>query len=166
MLQPVVRRTWAPRGQTPIHYSWDRRDRLSVISAISVSARRRRLGLYFDIHDHNIRTDDFEYFAACLLQRLPHGIILVIDRLPAHRSAARRLLERFSRRVQIEWLPPYAPDLNPDEQVWKRTKYDDLANYIPDDAKALSQAIRRSIRRTRSQQPLLRSFFEHAKLKL
>jgi len=60
MLQPVVRRTWAPKGKTPIHYSWDRYDRLSVISAITVSPKRQRLGLYFDIRDHNIVTDDFE----------------------------------------------------------------------------------------------------------
>ena len=166
MLQPVVRRTWAPRGQTPIHYSWDRRDRLSVISAITVSPQRRRLGLYFDIHDHNIRTDEFEHFVVGLLQRLPHGIVLVMDRLPAHRSAARRLVKRFPRRIQIEWLPPYAPELNPDEQVWNHTKYDDLANYIPDDIRALRRAVRRSIRRSRGQPKLLRSFFQHAKLRL
>ena len=166
MLQPVVRRTWAPQGQTPIHYSWDRRDRLSVVSAISVSAKRRRLGLYFDIHDHNIVTDDFERFVETLLRRLQRRIILVIDRWSVHRSGARRLLRRFPCRIHIEWLPAYAPELNPDEQVWKHAKYDDLANYIPDDIRALGRAIRRSIRRSRGQQPLLRSFFQHAKLGL
>ncbi len=166
MLQPVVRRTWAPQGQTPIHYSWDRRDRLSVISAITVSARRRRLGLYFDIHDHNIVTDDFESFVATLLRRLRRPIILVMDRWSVHRSGAKRLRNRFGRRIRIEWLPAYAPDLNPDEQVWKHTKYDDLANYIPDDIHQLGRAICRSIRRSRGQQKLLRSFFQHAKLKL
>ena len=166
MLQPVVRRTWAPRGQTPIHYSWDRRDRLSVISAVTVSPKRRRLGLYFDIHDHNIVTDDFEQFVAQLLRHHPKGILLVIDRWQVHRSGARRLVERFPRRVRIEWLPAYAPELNPDEQVWKHTKYDDLANYIPENVIALGQAICRSIRKTRTQQSLLRSFFEHAKLNL
>ncbi len=166
MLQPVVRRTWAPEGETPIHYSWDRRDRLSVISAISGSAQRGRLGLYFDIHDHNIVTDDFEGFVATLLRGLQRRIILVIDRWQVHRSGAQRLLRRFPRRVQIEWLPAYAPELNPDEQVWKHTKYDDLANYIPDDLRALGRAIHRSIRRSRGQQQLLRSFFQHAKLGL
>ena len=166
MLQPVVRRTWAPEGETPIHYSWDRRDRLSVISAITVSAKRRRLGLYFDIHDHNIVTDDFERFVETLLRCLQRRMVLVIDRWSVHRSGARRLLRRFPCRVHIEWLPAYAPELNPDEQVWKHTKYDDLANYIPADIKALGRAIRRSIRRSRGQQSLLRSFFQHAKLGL
>ena len=145
MLQPVVRRTWAPQGQTPIHYSWDRRDRLSVISAISVSPLRRRLGLYFHVHAHNIRADDFERFVADLLRRLPHGLILVMDRWQVHRSAARRLIERFARRLRIEWLPAYAPDLNPDEQVWRHTKHADLANRVPEDVQTLGRSVRRSL---------------------
>lgn len=166
MLQPVVRRTWAPRGHTPIQHSWDRRDRLSAVSAITVSPRRRRLGLYFDIADHNIVTDDFETFVVAVLRRLGHSIILVMDRWQVHRAAARRLRRRFPRRVEIEWLPPYAPDLNPVEQVWNRTKYTDLANYIPDDILSLGQAVAASIRSTRSQTSLLRSFFRHCRLGL
>jgi len=166
MLQPVVRRTWAPQGQTPVHYSWDRRDRISVISAISVSPRRRRLGLYFDICDHNIVTEDFEQFVAELLAHLRRGVILVMDRWQVHRSGASRLVQRFAQRLDIEWLPPYAPELNPTEQVWMRAKYVDLANYIPEDVRELSRAVRRCVRRTRSQQKLLRSFFKHAKLNL
>jgi transposase len=166
MLQPTVRRTWAPKGKTPIHRSWDRRDRLSAISAVTVSPQRRRLGLYFDILDHNVRTDDFEQFVVDLLRRLGRPIILVLDRYAVHRCAAKRLARRFGQRVQIEWLPAYAPELNPDEQVWNRAKYTDLANFIPDDVERLGQALADSLRRTRSQQSLLRSFFKHAKLTL
>ena len=166
MLQPVVRRTWAPQAQTPIHYSWDRRDRLSVISAISLSPKRKRLGLYFDVQDHNIVTDDFETFVESLLRRLGRRIILVIDRWQVHRSGARRLLARFSRRLEIEWLPAYAPELNPTEQVWARAKYVDLANFLPNDVLELGRRISHSIRHTRTQQKLLRSFFQHAKLKI
>jgi len=166
MLQPTVRRTWAPKGQTPIHYSWDRRDRLSVISAITLSPQRRRLDLYFDVFDHNIITDQAEAFVAALLEHFPKGIILVWDRWSVHRSATRRFAQRFPRRLHIEWLPPYAPDLNPDEQVWNRTQYTDLANFIPDDVDQLSRAVRKSLRRTRPQQTLLRSFFKHAGLPL
>ena len=166
MLQPTVRRTWAPRGQTPIHYSWDRRDRLSVISAVTLSPQRRRLGLYFDVFCRNITTDQAEPFVAALLEHFPKGIILVWDRWSVHRSAARRLAQRFPRRVHLEWLPAYAPDLNPDEQVWNRTKYTDLANFIPENIEQLSRSVRKSLRRTRSQQTLLQSFFKHAGLPL
>lgn len=166
MLQPVVRRTWAPKGQTPIHYSWDRRDRLSVISALTVSPRRRHLGLYFDIHDHNIDTDTFESFVRGLRQRVHRRIILVLDRWSVHRSGARRLVERFGSRVQIEWLPPYAPDLNPVEPVWSHTKYADLANYIPDDLDSLADEVIGSLEQTGEDQHLLRSFFHCADLRL
>lgn len=166
MLQPTVRRTWAPRGQTPIHYSWDRRDRLSAISAVTVSPRRRRLGLYFDILEHNVLTDDFERFIAFVLRRLGRPLILVMDRWSVHKSAARRLSIRFPKRICIEWLPAYAPELNPDEQVWNHAKYTKLANYIPDDIDTLGHALAEVLFDLREEQPLLRSFFKHAGLPL
>lgn len=149
-----------------MYYSWDRRDRLSVISAIAVSPQRRRLGLSFDLHDHNVDTDAFEAFVRWLRQQLRRRILLVLDRWSVHRSGARRLQTRFGAKVQVEWLPAYAPDLNPVEQVWSHTKHADLANYIPDDVNALADAVVHSIERTRNSQSLLRSFFRHAKLNL
>ena len=105
-------------------------------------------------------------FVGAVVRRLGRGIILVMDRLQVHRSAARRLQERFPKRVHIEWLPPYAPELNPVEQVWGQTKHRDLANYIPDDLGELRGAVARSLRHTRGEQYLLRSFFRHAQLNL
>jgi len=114
----------------------------------------------------NICAEDFERFVVHVLGHFPRGIILVVDRWSVHRSAARRLRQRFERRLGMEWLPPYAPDLNPAEGVWNQTKYADLANYLPQDVQALRRAIGRSIRHTAGQQALLRSFFKRAKLRL
>ena len=166
MLQPVVRRTWAPKGQTPIHYSWDRRDRLSVISAITASPKRRHLGLYFDIHADNIDTDTFESFVRWLRHRVRRRVILVLDRWSVHRAAARRLLQRFGWKVQIEWLPAYAPDLNPVEAVWSHTKYADLANFIPQTVESLSHEVAASLSHAADDQQLLRSCFHCAKLRI
>lgn len=166
LLQPVVRRTWAPRGETPLLACWDRRDRLSVISALTLSPERRRLGLYFDIFDHNIVADDFEELIARLLGRIGHPITLVMDRWQVHKAAARRLQKRFGRRVKIEWLPAYAPELNPVEQVWSHTKHSDLANYAPDNVLQLGRSVADSLRKKKSSQPLLKAFFQHAKLRI
>jgi len=166
MLQPTVRRTWAPKGQTPIQYSWGKRGRLSAISAISVSSRRRRLGLYFSIQDSNIKLDDFEAFVSLLLEHFPKGIMLVLDRWLVHRWAERRLRKRFSMRIALEWFPAYAPELNPIEQVWNYSKYSKLANYIPDDVSVLEKAVCDSIKHIRSQKSLLRSFFKKTGLKI
>ena len=124
------------------------------------------MGPYFALHDHNICTPEVETFLADLLEHLPHGLIAMLDRSQPHRSAARRLLGRFPRRLWMEWLPPYAPELNPDEQVWTRTKHTDLANFIPENINELGQAIEDSFEETKMCQPLLRSFFQHAKLEL
>lgn len=166
MLQPVVRRTLAPRGHTPILECWDRHDRLSVISALTLAPGRRRIGLYFDIHDHNIRAEEVYRFVQEVRHRLRRKIILVLDRWGVHRAAVRRLLARHADRIDVELLPAYAPELNPTEQVWNHTKYADLANYIPDDVDALTGQVAGSIWETRSTPSLLRSFFREAGLAL
>jgi transposase len=107
-----------------------------------------------------------ENFIYQLLGCLRQGIIVVMDRWQVHRCAARRLLARQLRHLCIEWLPAYAPDLNPVEGVWGRTKYADLANFIPDDVAQLKYAVRQSLRHTSAEQSILRSIFHHAKLKL
>lgn len=164
MLQPLVRRTWAPEGQTPVLYSWDRHDRLSVIAGLSLSARSRRIGLYFAIHDKNVTAEEAEAFLREVQRSLGRKLIVVMDRWSVHRKAARKLFG--DRRFWIEWLPPYAPDLNPVEHVWNHTKYGDLANYVPDDLPDLEIELDRSIDRTRKRPELLRSFFHAADMEL
>lgn len=166
MLAPTVRRTWAPKGHTPIMRSWDRRDRLSVISVLTCSPKRHRLGLYFSIENNNIRADDFEAFVAELLKHFPVGIILVIDRWMVHRSGVRKLKARFGSRVDVEWLPSYSPELNPVEQIWNHSKNSQLANFIPDNVEHLEEAVEDTLQVQSRQQNLLRSFFHCVKLKI
>ena len=167
MLQPVVRRTWAPRGQTPVQWEWDRHDRLSVISALSLSPRRRRLGLYWEIHHQNIRGEQVVGFLRLLRRHLGRKIILVLDRWSVHRAAVvRRFLQGHCKSIEVEWLPSYAPELNPVEQVWNHAKYSDLANVAPANLPELDSLVRSSILNARGQQGLLRSFFRTAKLRL
>ena len=112
MLQPVVRRTWAPQGQTPIQYSWDRHDRLSVISAITLPPLRCRLGLYFQIHSDNINFEKVMGFITLLRRHLRRKFILVLDRYIAlerqavfcpRRKAALRLATLAPFRCYSFW---------------------------------------------------------------
>ena len=165
MLQPLVRRTWHPRGWRPVvMYCWDRHDRLSSIASLTLAPRRRRLGLYFRMHEKNITAEEVEAFLRQVQRRLRRSVILILDRWAVHRKAAKALFG--DRRFWIEWLPPYAPDLNPVEQVWDHTKYADLANYIPDDVLDLEIEAELSLEDLRTQPDLLRSCFHWAKLEL
>ncbi len=164
MLQPLVRRTWAPRGQTPVMYCWDRHDRLSVIAALTLAPRLRRIGLYFAVHRQNITAEEVEAFLHDVQRHLRRPVTVIWDRWSAHRKAAKAFAP--DGRFEIEWLPPYAPDLNPVEHVWGHTKYGDLANFIPDDLLALEWELKWSMLNTQTTPNLLRSFFHAAKLEL
>ena len=164
MLQPLVRRTWGPRGRRPVMICWDRRGRLSVIGGLTLSVRRRHVGLYFKVHRQNIRTDEVEAFIRQVRRQVRRPLIVVMDRLAAHRSAARRLAD--DERFEVRWLPPYAPDLNPVEPGWSHTKYGQLANYVPDDLLDLEIEAELALARTQDDQKLLRSFFKAARLKV
>lgn len=121
-----------------------------------------RIGVYFELYDHNIVTQDVVKFVKHVHRQLGRKIILVWDRWNVHRSAARQLA-RY-RWLQIEWLPAYAPELNPVESMWNHTKYSDLANFIPDEAGHLQQAIRNSLVDQRHDAYLKHSFFRHTDL--
>ena len=166
LLQPLVRRTWAPRGQTPVHYSWDRHDRLSALSALTLAPVRRRLGRYFQLHEHHIRFAEVMAFLRLVHRHLRRKILLILDRAGPHRKAVRLLREAGVDGLEVEWLPAYAPDLNPVELIWNHTKYVDLANYLPDDIHDLHRAVTSSIQAARANGRLLRSAFEQAGLNL
>jgi transposase len=166
MLQPVCRRTWAPRGQTPILRQWDRRDRLSAISALTVAPRRRRFGLYWALHRDNIRSAEVLRFLQALRRHVPHGFTLIWDRHRPHRATCVTTWLAKYPRIMVEWLPAYAPDLNPVEPLWSHTKYGDLANFAPDDLTTLESAVLGSLTDTRAERTLLAAFVRTAGLEL
>jgi len=171
MLRPLVRRTWAMRGRTPIVRCWDRRDRLSVIGGVVVppSRERHRLSAVFRIHPRNIKTPEATEFLRVLDRHVRGPMIVVQDRLNVHKAAIRRWLAARSRdapRVMVEWLPPYAPELNPAEQLWNNGKRVDLANAAPADRDDLRGRVRRSLTRQRCRPNLLAAAFDHAGIPL
>ena len=145
-------------------YCWDSRERLSVIGGLTLSAPRQRIGLYFAIHEDNVKAGEVEAFLRRVRRMLGRDLVVVLDRLPAHRSAAKHLAG--DQRFDFEWLPAYAPDLNPAEAVWSHTKYADLANYVPEDVLDLELEAELSLEDAKADQELLRSFFQAADLEL
>jgi hypothetical protein len=131
MLTPSVRRTWAPRGQTPILDAWDRRDRISAISSITVSPHNRRLNLYFDLLEDNVNVhaQDIVDYLRKLKAQLGGPLTVLWDNGRVHDRA--KLVRAFLAEhpeIHTERLPAYAPELNPDELVWAWTKYGRLGN--------------------------------------
>ena len=164
LLQPLRRNTWAPRGHTPIHDAWARHNRLSAIGAISLAPWALRIGWYFQVLSHNVKTEDMVAFIKQLHRQLGRGLIIVIDRYQVHRAAVKRLEQEGCGWLHVEWLPPYAPELNPVEYAWNHTKYTDLANFIPDDIDHLRRAVSASFAVQRHDSWLKHSYFRSAHL--
>lgn len=160
LLHPLVRRTWGSQGQTPILQQRTRhRRKVSAIGGLSISPRRRRLGLYWQLHlDQSIAQDQVIDFLRQLLRARRGRIIVVWDRLAAHRGKKLRQWLGRCRRLHLEHFPPYAPELNPVEYVWSHTKMNPLANYAPDTADTLHSAVLVAVTDLAAQQALLRSF--------
>ena len=156
LLIPTVVRTWAPRGKTPIHrHRQGRRDKISVISGISLSPKRHRLGLYYLLFFENIAHEEVCVFLRALLRHLRGPIIALLDNSTTHKGEPLEKLRRQHPRLTIEHFPSYAPDLNPDEGVWSLAKKE-LANSCPKDVDELMEDVIRSINRIKASPQKLR----------
>jgi transposase len=165
MLQSVLRRSWSPRGKTPIHVQSQSHQRISVISAITLSPQRKRLNAHFRLHTHNIKSADVLAFLEGLRRIIRGKIILIMDNWNVHKAKSiQRFLAQHRNTIIVKWLPTYAPQLNPVEQLWSHSKYSDLNNTAPSDVQELESLVDDSLNRTRTQQRLLRSFFVKPKL--
>jgi transposase len=165
MLAPLARRTYAPRGQTPVLDCCDRRDRISAISAITVSPVRKRPNLYFRLLPDNVNAhgEDTVSFLSGLRDRLRGPMAVLWDRSNIHRKSGvvRTYLAKHPEIV-TEDFPGYAPEANPDEGVWGYTKYHRLANYAPEEARELRLRLWEELEALSRSPELLEAFIRHA----
>jgi transposase len=164
LMAPLVRRTWRPRGATPTLYQRTRsHKKVSVIGALSIAPSRDDVRLYFRSHaDQNVNAKRVRDFLRQLLRELDGQIVLIWDRFQAHRARAVTRLIIECRRIHVEFLPPYAPELNPIEYVWGYWKNNPLANYAPNDLDALVVQARSGGRSIQRRRGLLKSLVRHA----
>ena len=156
LLAPLVARTWAPQGCTPLQrHRQGRRDKISVISGISVSPQRQHLGLYYLLFFDNIGQEEVCRFLRERRRHLRGPVIVLLDNSSTHHGGPLAKLLRRHPRLHIEHFPAYAPELNPDEGVWSLAKRE-LANGCPLDVNELMDDILRSINGLRTSAEKLR----------
>jgi transposase len=164
-LTPSVRRTLAPRGQTPVLDCWDRRDRISAISCITLSPVVGRPGLYFQLLPVNqtVHGEEVVAFLAQLRRELRGPLTVVWDRSRIHRkSAVVQTWLADHPEVVVEDFPGYAPTLNPDEWVWSWTKYGRLSNLAAWDTNELWDHIVMALIDLKFQPKILNAFIVEA----
>lgn len=151
--------TYAPRGQTPVLRVPLVYDRLSVMGAIS------NVGHFFTwTQARPVKGPDLVRFLKHLLAHIQGNILLVWDGLPAHRSQAIKnfLALPAAKRLTLLQLPPYAPELNPQEGIWRYLKYVELANVCCHDLPQLQAELRKAIQRLRYRLDVIFGCLRHA----
>ena len=110
--------TWAPVGKTPIVRTTGARFGVNIISAISPRGE-----MEFMITKGKFNSDVFIEFLSRLIRYKRNKVFLVVDGHPAHKSKkVINFIENNKERLQLFILPPYSPELNPDELVWNTLK--------------------------------------------
>lgn len=137
---------------------------MSVLAALSLSPRRGQLGLLFrTLQDGYFQTSHVVSFLRDLLRHFRGRVIVVWDGWTVHGAALRHVA---SSRLEVVTLPPYAPELNPVEQLWGRLKWSDLANAAFRDSTELLGRLQPLLSAKAESRSCLRSFWEGAKLDL
>ncbi len=167
-MAPLVHRTWGPQGQTPMLRQRTRsHQKVSVIAALCVPPSRNRVHLYFRLHPNtNITAVEVVAFLRQLRHHLGGPMVLLWDRLQAHRAGSVRAFLTPALRIHSVFFPPYAPELNPIEYAWGYLKGTPLANWAPLDVETLVTGARRANRGLQRRPALLQSFMRHSPLLL
>jgi transposase len=139
---------------------------LSCIGAVTYCPKRRVISTPFQIHRDHIRTDEAVDFIRQLRNQLRGPMIICWDRWPVHRSAAKKLAKSRLQQIHFEWLPAYAPELNPVEPRWSHAKYGDLANSEPKDEVQLKRRVQDTLKQQSNIPTLGEAFFQSAKLQI
>lgn len=148
--------TWAPRGQTPVVAKTGRRCSLNMISAVSP-----RGVLRFMVSRKRIGAELFVEF----LRRLTHGskrpVFLIVDGHPAHRAkVVEKRVEKQNGALRLFYLPPYSPELNPDEYVWNDVKNNGVARAGVRDERGLRRAVESRLRYLQKNPEHVMRFFQ------
>lgn len=156
---PNVRRTWAPRGITPILKHRGHWTHVSVMAGITISPRRHSVNLYLvNYPGRAVHRFDVIHFFQALMRHISGPIIVISDRGNIHTAREVRAFIEKRGRISIEHLPAYAPDLNPVEGVWSNLKASKLANFCPLDAPELLIEVDRSEQQIQDDRNLIRGF--------
>jgi transposase len=148
--------TWAPRGKTPVVWQTGQRFSLNMISAITPRGQLR-----FMVTAKRIGASVFLEF----LRRLIHGwkrpIFLIVDGHPTHKAKlVKAFVEGLKGRLRLFYLPPYSPELNPDEYVWNEVKSHGVGRSMITDVGDLRSSVESRLRYLQKNPAHVRTFFQ------
>jgi len=155
-LIPVLGRTWAPKGKTPLVKVTGTRGGLCVTSAISPVGK-----MIFRIENGKTNSKSYlDFLQKIIMHHKNRKVIIVSDNFTAHTSRlVRGFVESNKNRFALYYLPSYAPDLNPDEHVWCYLKSNELKTHQAQNTDELKKLVKRKMLSIQKKKELIHSFF-------
>ena len=151
----VLGRTWGLRGQTPEVPTSGRRQSVSAISAVNPRGE-----FWYEIYTERLNATRFITLLTHFMRRRKGKVFLVLDGHPAHiAKAVARYVQSLRGRLELHFLPGYAPELNPDEFVWNHLKRQGVSKTPLRRNESLRNRVQADLAAIKSRPALVRSFF-------
>jgi transposase len=146
--------TWAATGQTPVVKATGARYGFNMLSAVSAQGHFR-----FMTVEGRVNAEVFRDFLQRLITGMQRKVFLVVDGHPAHKSKlVRTFVAANAERLELFFLPPYSPELNPDELVWAHVKTR-VAKATTQTKAELKSMVNRTLRRLQKLPEIVAGFF-------
>ena len=148
-------RTWAPKGQTPEVRTSGQRQQVNAISAVN------ELGAFwFEVYTGKLNAHAFVQFLARFLRYRRRPVFLVVDGHPSHKAkSVANFIAATKGRLELHFLPPYAPDLNPDEFVWSHLRRHGTSKTPLRKNESLRVRVEQDLARIQARPLIVQSFF-------
>ena len=154
-------KTWGIKGQTPIVVSTGARFSFSLLSAVSARGLMR-----FMVTEGGVNSEVFMQFLKRLVANTQRKIFLIVDNGPSHISKkTKAFVSGIKEKLELFYLPPYSPDLNPDELVWNHLKTNTVGRSTVTDKFDFKRQVKKSMKLLQNDKEKVRSFFQKKSLK-
>jgi transposase len=154
--EPRLGRTYGLKGHTPVVTTTGQRQRVNVISAVNAQG-----AFWCQVYTERLNAALFGQFLEEFVASQRKPVYLVVDGHPAHTAKAiKKLIRRLEGRLELHFLPPYAPDLNPDEFVWSYMKNNGVSKKPLRQNESLKDRVHSDLAQIKANRPLVQSFFK------
>jgi transposase len=150
-----LQRTWGAKGQTPVVRTSGQRQSVNAISAVTL-----RGGFWYSVYTGRLNATRFVTFLKQFIRGRRRPIFLVVDRHPTHRAACvARYVQSLKGRLELHFLPGYAPELNPDEFVWNHIRQHGTSKKPLKQNESLHTRMECDLKTLKKNPRMVRSFF-------
>jgi transposase len=149
-------RSYGLKGHTPVVKTSGQRQAVNAISAVNAKG-----AFWYNVYHGKLNAAWFAHFLGDFMKRRRKPVFLVLDSLPAHKAkSVEEYVESFKGKLELHFLPTYAPDTNPDEYVWSHLKQNGVSKTPLRRNESLPARVRTDLAAIQNDPPLIRSFFQ------